>query len=413
MKVAFLLGSGISVGVGLPSTKDITKILLDGGIKKENGEEYEKRIYCDTTQKYHLREKQPYVGDNPYPFSGRQIDVPQIRGFLNWLRNEVIVPYWRNCQRSQKGENVNYEDFFSLVEQLDVENFGRNNPALLPLLVWMQTRFPEWMGDYQSKTENATIANATQNYIKSIVPSLLGKKMKGANLDPLAFITEAIDQQKGNMDIFTLNNDLLIERKLQEGCKTFSDGFGVYNENEQRDWHPDSFSTSNICLFKLHGSLRWFGYSNAGNERIAHPPIWIPYATKQKIDENREELLLIGTLNKFFRYTHPVFLELMHQFHSRLEKVDSLLVCGYSFGDTAINQAIAYWIAGSTNRRLFIFDPSEEMPFWKNADAPVILLPSVGVRNNNVHYARCAVGNSPDGLPSLTWDLIQETMDAL
>ena len=54
--------------------------------------------------------------------------------------------------------------------------------------------------------------------------------------------------------------------------------------------------------------------------------------------------LLVGTFNKMHPYTASVFADLHCHFHKCLRQVNSLICCGYGFGDKGINTKLAEWI---------------------------------------------------------------------
>ena len=71
-------------------------------------------------------------------------------------------------------------------------------------------------------------------------------------------------------------------------------------------------------------------------------------------------MLLVGTFNKIPDYTGGIFRELHHRFRSTLREADRLVVCGYSFGDKAINSEVIEWCYAKRGRRFLIIHPNRD-----------------------------------------------------
>ena len=137
------------------------------------------------------------------------------------------------------------------------------------------------------------------------------------------------DQEIEEINIFTLNHDLLLEKYFADHSIDYCNGFGDEQSlgNEEgismgsaRYWEPGKLSKSRerIKLVKLHGSLDWYEKNGA---------IVIPNksALENIIDWNAPQMhsfdkpaILIGTTNKFRKYLAPTFLESFMYFHNTL-----------------------------------------------------------------------------------------------
>ena len=149
----------------------------------------------------------------------------------------------------------------------------------------------------------------------------------------------------------------------------FCDGF-AQPVNDVRYWHPDSFdqALSRVRLVKLHGSVDWFEFMPDHGKLFNR--IGIPLTSdiehtkgpdgKGQSTIDGRPILLIGTFNKMIRYTIGMFTYLYCQFYRILRRTNGLVVCGYGFGDKAINARIAEWIDSSPERRMVVIDPDAE-----------------------------------------------------
>jgi SIR2-like domain len=167
--------------------------------------------------------------------------------------------------------------------------------------------------------------------------------------------------------IFTLNQDLLIERHYLNGNIELSSylqwgGWQIPGTRQiQGDGWPDPGATqrfplppSDFCIepdrqpyFKLHGSSNWID-GNSG-----------------------QQLLVIGGNKATTIRQHPILEWNYKRFEEYLAKPGmNLMVIGYSFGDDHINQAIAE-AADHSDLRVFIIDPLGVDVLDKNRNAPI------------------------------------------
>ncbi|MGB8657720.1 MAG: SIR2 family protein [Candidatus Zixiibacteriota bacterium] len=352
IRLAFLLGSGISIPAGMPSTRDITKQVLSGeGIRRNNDE-----TYCFGAPLY------AYVGiPDEY--------VPRIVIFLNRLKIEIDLYYLY-----QIGRFLNYEDLYYVVGQIhDSELRDYDNPAVQPfidkILPDIRHLLKKRKNEYKLAWRLHELAGEAMNYIVDIVWHMLNKEP--SQVDHLNSLREAcIDSQVTHVDIFTLNHDTVIERCFSQNGVRVTDGFDE-PLNEVRYWNPGKFedNSSKVRLFKLHGSLNWFWFRSL-NGNSYNVILGIPLGRdiqhtndpqgKMQILHDGRPLLLAGTFNKMLRYTSGIYAHLHYQFFRSLYKNQRLVVCGYSFSDRGINNHIVDWMYSSSDHRIVIIHPEPE-----------------------------------------------------
>lgn len=345
-KIAFLLGSGVSIPAEMPSTEDITEKVLSG-----------EGIYHWPDSTYRFAEP-----------SNKDEHVLRVVEFLNILKFDIDRYYQYNPERL-----TNYEDLYYMAAQIeDSESGNFDNPAVQPLI---DKIFPEikriLIGNKFRREEWRLIdlAHEATNYIEDVVRCLLFREPKSTEY--LESLKDAcLDRQFSKIDIFTLNHDKVLEEFFSKNGIQFTDGFDE-PVNDVRYWNPDLFETScsKVRLFKLHGSVNWFRFRPDGgdwsNESIGIPlskDIWYtknPQGQMQLPVDGRP-ILLLGTFNKMLEYTSGIYTFLHCQFYHSLANTNRLVVCGYGFGDKGINNRIIEWIRLSSNRRILIIHPNPE-----------------------------------------------------
>jgi hypothetical protein len=147
------------------------------------------------------------------------------------------------------------------------------------------------------------------------------------------------------IDIFTINYDLVLEGYFNsEGVTNINTGFvsGQWQNNFFAS-DPGPALESKINYFKIHGSLDWerdeYGIINCNNR---HEVVNCP-------------AVIFGQENKMLSVSP--FLELVYNFRERLFQSTLVVIVGYSFFDTYINNLILQAANESTEKRLLIVDP--------------------------------------------------------
>lgn len=348
IRITFLLGSGISIAVKMPSIKEITERILSG-----------KNIHRADNGTY-------YLGEATNGFNNEYID--KAVKFLKRIKIEADN-YYKNDRE------INYEDLYYIATQIyDSENREYDNPVVQSfiekIISDITPLFPGKEGEHRDEWTLEEISQEAINYVKDIVWRILISK-KPENVDRLkGFKNACLDEDVSSVDIFTLNHDTVLEDYLSKANVKLIDGFGN-PENEVRYWDPYLFvsKSAKVKFFKLHGSLNWFLFgSKKGNlvsERIGIPlnrSCWDtedPNGQMQRPIYGRPEFLA-GTFNKMFDYTSSIYAELHCQFYYALRNIEQIVIYGYGFGDKGINRRIFEWVYSSLKHRLIIIDLDSE-----------------------------------------------------
>lgn len=353
--MAFLLGSGASIGAGLPSTAALTRAVVcgDGYMRHPDG--------CY------------YKGQPPYAHMGwPDTHVPHISEFLQWLRHHVSDYYCDILRRE-----VNYEDLYYLAEQIHDEESGDiDNPfiryseiEIRKMIHKCRVGIQNSPASSKSSTQCTIIIEEMIKYIIGVVKSELSKQPTSTTY--LTFLREAqASLNIGPINIFTLNHDLLVDQYLRDNGVEVIDGFGP-SGHSLRYWDPNEFSaaTPGCTLLKLHGSINWYRYrdvswradrvgcclDNRDPDHTKDRNGCMPY-TSEGAGRPR---ILVGTFNKMLAYTNGIFADLFCEFRRRLARTDALIICGYGFGDKGINSQLVHWAFGE-GRRMLVVHPEPE-----------------------------------------------------
>jgi hypothetical protein len=129
----------------------------------------------------------------------------------------------------------------------------------------------------------------------------------------------------------TLRNDV---KSLKLFCEkngiSYSDGFAPY-------WNPSVFDSSDIRIFKLHGSLYWLRSESGKLIKIlvkGLPISQVKYLTDEKV----AELMIYPALQKDKQ--NEVYLWLFRKFIDALNQSDTIVIMGYSFRDREILESL-------------------------------------------------------------------------
>jgi len=349
MKIAFLLGSGVSVPAGYPSLNEITNQVISGdGIYHENDGTYSFNVSSNVKMGF----KDEYV--------------PRIIVFLNRIKVEIDLYYYKVYNHF-----TNYEDLYYVATQIsDSETFEYDNPIAKPFI---DKIYPDLKillkgkkSEIRSHWELYELADETTKYIHDIVWSMLFKEP--IESEYLTIFKEfCLDSDFSEIDFYTLNHDTLIEQVLSGSGIKVNDGFSD-PKNMMRRFDSSIFSSTKdkIRLLKLHGSVNWFRYRPDGgdwsNEFIGIPlknDFWHIHDSAGSFNfpiDGRPKLL-IGTYNKMLSYVGGIYSELHFQFYNLLKNKNTLIIIGYGFGDRGINTKIIDWIYSNNQNKIIVIHP--------------------------------------------------------
>lgn len=349
MKVMLFLGSGISFPSGLPNASLITNSLLND------------EWHSHTDQNY-------YLGSNLNPIFQKNNWVLRIQPFLRRLKL-----YADNYYASRKMNiQTNYEDLFYMVQQLNDEQwFNIPNPMIDLFVQDFKKQIkdianPQGYNDRELTLEFLT--DQARNFIHCVVWHKLDSMNapQGMNVIKDLALTDEITQ----LDIFSLNHDLLLEKLFLTSKINYLDGFGIH-KGEVRYFDPSSYEKKQkIRLFKLHGSINWFSFKRKDNRGEIeeygiplNPDYWHCKDTTGNFIKNLrgKPEFLTGTYNKIFHYSQGIFAEMHYWLHRLLKEHNVIIMSGYGWNDWGINARLIGWILSSLDKRLFLLYENPEV----------------------------------------------------
>jgi len=186
---------------------------------------------------------------------------------------------------------------------------------------------------------------------RDILRDALKEPEDHARLSYLANVRRLVvpsDPQDNYPEVFTLNYDRCLELGLTYERTDFTTGF-----SEGR-WDQTQFLKSScVRIYKLHGSFGW----------VRHPENTILYdrdlaLARTDIDiasYDTEDELIFGTDNKL-RAVQP-FLWMAYRLSEAVARSKFIVVIGYGFGDSYINQILSQGMATDPAKRLIAVGP--------------------------------------------------------
>jgi len=148
-----------------------------------------------------------------------------------------------------------------------------------------------------------------------------------------------------SIDYYVLNYDTLVEDALGLEQIPYSDGFAGTTTGW---WEPAVFSfEKNVArVFKVHGSIDWCLLSDDTLPRRVRSGI----ATSSE----RKHILIYPSASKYQETQRDPFAQILQYMRARLSPDVNqemiLIICGYSFGDSHVNQEIKNALYKSSGR---------------------------------------------------------------
>jgi len=363
--ISFLLGSGFSIPDGYPPTSQINERL-----KKINADEI--HIHSDMSARFLNGEHNP----NSYSRSEEKLFIQRFLEFYNSVilngapfHYEVFYDYYINLHRTTDLDEVTQQFFKSYKNETsrndDHQNLLMNfNFTFNQLLASLIRKWPE-IFSFHNRTE--------PNYAEF--------------LDFLDLL-----KSEYKIHIHSLNHDLLIEKLSYSFAigKDISDGFEeigspFYGDHNLFERNTDikravlpillkrftNEYSNKICLYKLHGSVDNYTFNFKNKE---YTMIKIPYGV-QRESIRKEHLLesnslgyyedhfqimpdfLSGTSTKIESYDRQNYYKpLFNNFITNLNNSSRIVVIGYGFGDSKINEYLKVNFLSDKSKLMVVID---------------------------------------------------------
>ena len=325
LKISFLFGSGISIPAGIANVETITNSIIAGKDCKDGIEYFE-------SGKHYLKKQ----NNDQFQLPDKKAVIKNITEFLSIINVEAN----RFFKKIGFNRKANYEDLYYLTMQFDnINNPEALNPAILQFLEFIEEKTDHLWNNSYYQNSLQYFSQRVAEYIFDVARIFLSKDPE--NTDYLGFLIDSVnDNEFSQLNIFTLNNDLVLENFFEKACLDFND----FMEKQEATFFKKHLNISKPIkktnLLKLHGSFNMFDNT-----------YYFP---------DQQPLVLMGTLNKIVDYSNDNWLEIQWKFKQMLEESDCLVISGYGFGDDVINNRIASWAIRNRNRKIIIIHPTPE-----------------------------------------------------
>ena len=341
--IAILLGAGSSAPAGFPSTEKLTNLVLSGdGVRRHTSGSY-------------------IIDPNaPNAFLDNRLNF--VKFMIQWFYEEV-KQYWST--RPWLTREINYEDLFYVAKQASNDEWEVENPAVRIFI----DRAKAYINSIDNEREQSISPYSTFveacNYIADIVARKLSQNP--SNEEHLKLI-DYVCKNFNVRCIATLCHDIHVEKFLRDKKILFTDGFFDHIDGV-RYWNGDFSSNGKISFIKLHGSINWFRFLQSSQIAMLHntPDLDRRRADDfyRNVDERAE--ILIGTFNKISDYSRSIFLDIFCNFRYKINTADTMIICGYSFGDKGVNGEIVNWHDRNPHHRRFIVIHPNPKKLFENA----------------------------------------------
>lgn len=258
---------------------------------------------------------------------------------------------WRTLETSDNFKfTPNIEELALLIRRIK----NRENFLPYPITGNWADKLVALENEYQNINDSNKIAETLFESLElKIKCQLLPEWLEPQSLDflnPLKNFFQAYPNDKFSLDIFSLNNDMVLETYFTEEQTRPWRGFvsgewrGFNNET------PDDFGRIN--LYKLHGSLDWVRLAT-GDFRENKDNL--SQEDRDNIEIGHDPYVIFGQGTKTFS-VEPFF-SLIQKFKQKLKEKSYIFIIGYSFFDPYINNLLLDAIKASS-KRLIVINPT-------------------------------------------------------
>ncbi len=312
-------------------------------------------------------------GQSPSPYLKDSI-TPLVQAFLRKL-NEIAQDYIGELSHGPSPRAPHYEDFFSLSYQAArSERDYTPNLAVVEFLRRLRTDthllHTGFKGGTQGGEGLSGLAETACDFLHWVVHHKLAQSSGPCiGLHSITDTAREVDE----VDIFTLNHDLLVEKQCEARGFTVEDGFADRRGQLRAFNGWPAKRREKVRLLKLHGSINWFLYDFPGWARQYAISDGDPFHSCDQSGQfvypvQGKAAFLSGTLVKEELYGLGFFGDVFRTFHNQLSRHCHLIVSGYGFGDPGVNRRLGQWLHDrpDNGNRLVVLNRGSPGDFFKN-----------------------------------------------
>lgn len=351
MSLILFLGSGVSYKTGLPDTQTITEQLLNGDWWRHSDSNF-------------------YRGLNRNEYLAQFDITPKLQELLRYIKE-----YSDEYLQDRRENESNYEDIYYIVKQIHNEaSHESDNPALKPFIEHLKSKFNFTdNNDFKEDEHSQSISDIfwkCEDFINCVIWGMLSTSKFPIGFDLVGDLIAGNNIEQIN--IVTLNHDLLIEKYLKNIKCKYVDGF-TEPDGDICYFDPQLYESEKdkVKLFKLHGSLDWYRVRDYIKEenttydlytKLVGNDHWHCKNGKGKMLSILESypIFITGTYNKQSDYSHGIVRYVHLKFFEQLSKNNIIIMSGYGWNDKGINTYLFEWILTSQNRKLILLHENPE-----------------------------------------------------
>lgn len=354
----FLLGAGASVDAGVADAFAMTEKIHE--ILSASNDKTPAKVFGIVLAK--IIAKRVRSGGSPFG----QVNVEEVYDVLQRIAAkdtdslgdfvtswDPILSEFENPVRERDVQNA----FESLINSLQVDRWSRHGQ--LAIGMGGVRGIVELLRKVTSRSNVSDLSNVEKSLLRALVQCLQHNSEKIKYIEDILSIIK-----ENNGDIVTLNYDLAVEKAAEN--IGFSYDYGLDKWNSEKIVKFKRSSPIGLRVVKLHGSLNWFSNGDDITVRDRGDKEWIL------------PNLVFGGASGKLKIDGP-FLQLRHEFQTRLLACNNLVVIGYSFQDEHLNSIIRRWSSTRRNAKLIVVDPAGTgrfaakigLPYTKGEDGKI------------------------------------------
>ena len=291
-----------------------------------------------------ILEDQRKVGhNNPIIWSERVLK------YLDLLEYEFFEKPCINTEEGERYEKCNFkENLEALVSFIDLNLSGAIHATVI---------------DNQNKKSDYTKRSLFWNYddleeLRSCIQNCLYLTLIGP-VPEKALLSAFVDQLTAEDSLITFNYDLTVETSLyRRGRWNPSDGYGLdFDDSRKAPSYPDL--SSEIILYKLHGSLNW--ESSALRLRYFYDdgsPIFPGYLDNEQSHPYQGKHTGNWLMPSFVKqFSAPGLLRIWTTALEELRRRDEIVSIGYSLPKEDSAACMLLGVSGLSNKRVTLVNP--------------------------------------------------------
>ena len=347
-KLTIILGAGFSFPAGMPLANDIRA--------RFDRDQKEKLLQFSSGEWMWIDDKRKDQLANGYSYD---------KLAYSYIINEIVIEYNDSVEDFDNYEvffayimeKFNHMDWFETIYKRAEESLIKDKPYLV------SEQHSHYL-DVFKRVPYLEKLSQIINYLISDMLEITDIKIDEAFSKYKAFLDYI--SKFDEVDIFTLNHDVLLEGLLDRAGLEYSRGFTTANseiqyETESLSVFKNDFSKK-IRIHKLHGSLDYFrfehysgqgkmllqptgryNYFTTNNYHAKHYATRIDPKTKEVLQDMNFDItpkFITGTNKTDIIDNDIMYSQLLQNFKEASASADTVLISGYSFGDPHINEEL-------------------------------------------------------------------------